>query len=176
MIRPALVLLLSFTGLTGLAYPLTLTLLGDDALPTGVLALRAFDGPDEFWGRPQSGSPTASSGSNLGPTNPAFMKLVAERVERLRRAHPAQTGPVPADLVTASGSGLDPDVSPAGARFQVERVAAARGLDPAAVRALVDAQTEPRLVGLFGEPRVNVTRLNLALDRLAPRRAAKEAW
>lgn len=168
MIRAALVLLTFFTLITGVAIPLALTSLDDGKLERGAVALRAFDGPADFWRRPSSGTPTASSGSNLGPTNPAFLDAVKQRVAAVRAAHPTQSGPVPADLVTASGSGLDPDVSVAGAKYQLDRIAAARGVTRAKLEELVDANTQPRFIGIFGEARVNVTRLTLALEALAP--------
>jgi K+-transporting ATPase ATPase C chain len=168
MIRPALVLLTFFTLITGLAFPLALTVLDDGKLAPGAVALRAFDRPAEFWGRPSNGTPTASGGSNLGPTNPAFLEQVKQRVMAMRAAHPTQLGAVPADLVTASGSGLDPDLSVEGAKYQVDRVATARGVSREKLYELIAANTQPRFIGIFGEPRVNVTRLNLALEALAP--------
>jgi potassium-transporting ATPase KdpC subunit len=128
-----------------------------------------FAGPTYFWSRPSATAPAynaaASSGSNLGPVNPALLDRVKADVERIQKAHPGK-GPVPVDLVTTSASGLDPDISPAAAFYQVERVAAARGLDSALVRRLVEEHVEERTFGLLGEPRVNVLRLNLALDAL----------
>jgi|APLak6261674355_1056100.scaffolds.fasta_scaffold11074_2 K+-transporting ATPase ATPase C chain len=161
MMRASIVLLLFFTGLFGLAYPLVLV-----ALPIGHPARvgQVFDGPREFWSRPSSGTPTASSGSNLGPTNPAFLAAVKARVQRVRAAHPGHLEPVPADLVTTSGSGLDPHLSIAAARYQAERVAAARGLSVDQVQALITQHTEGRFLGLFGEPRVDVAALNAALE------------
>jgi len=128
-----------------------------------------FDEPKYFWGRPSATSPfgynaAASSGSNLSPTNPDLIEAVQGRVEVLRAADPGNTAPVPVDLVTASGSGLDPHVSPAAALYQVSRVARERKLSPDAVRALVERHSEGRFLGLLGEPRVNVLALNLALD------------
>ncbi len=128
-----------------------------------------FDDPRWFWGRPSATTPpcngASSSGSNLGPTNPALRAAVEARVERLL-AGPHRAEPIPVDLVTMSASGLDPHVSPAAARWQVERVAAARGLAPDAVRALVERHVESPTFGVLGEARVNVLELNLALDRL----------
>jgi K+-transporting ATPase ATPase C chain len=128
-----------------------------------------FDEPKYFWGRPSATSPFgynagSSSGSNLSPTNPDLIKAVQGRVEALRAADPGNTAPVPVDLVTASGSGLDPHISPAAALYQVPRVARERKLAPDAVRALVERNTDGRFWGILGEPRVNVLKLNLALD------------
>jgi potassium-transporting ATPase KdpC subunit len=130
-----------------------------------------FTDPGYFWSRPSATAPipynaAASSGSNLGPTNPALLKVVAERIEALRAADPGNTESVPVDLVTSSGSGLDPHISPAAAEYQMERVARVRGLTAEAVRALVAKHTEGRQWGVLGEPRVNVLELNLALDAL----------
>lgn len=173
----------ALTLVTGVAYPLVVTLVarvafreaagGSLVLVDGVvrgseLVGQPFDDARWFWGRPSATArmpydAAASTGSNLGPTNAALRGAVAARVARLR-ALPGGDRPIPVDLVTASGSGLDPHVSPAAARFQVERVAAARGLPVERVRALVESRVEPRLLGIFGEPRVNVLLLNLALD------------
>ena len=154
----ALRAMLVLTLLLGVLYPLTITLIG-----------QSFDDPKYFWGRPSATSPfgynaASSSGSNLSPTNPALVKSVQERVDALRAADPGNTAPVPVDLVTASGSGLDPHISPAAALYQVNRVAKARKLQPDAVRTLVERHTEGRQLGFLGEPRVNVLALNLALD------------
>jgi potassium-transporting ATPase KdpC subunit len=163
MIRPALVLLAFFTLLTGVVFPLSLTLLGSSTLRPGAVG-RVFDGPDVFWSRPTAGSALSSSGSNLGPTNPAFLEAVKGRVLALRQAHPGHAEPVPADLVTASGSGLDPHLSVAAAKYQVNRVALARGVPPEQLTQLIDSFTEPRFLGIFGEPRVNVVLLNSAMS------------
>ena len=186
-LRPAFVLLVCFTLVTGVAYPLAVTAVARVAFPhqaAGSLVVfdahavgsrlvgQEFTGDAWFHGRPSATSPkpydaTASSGSNLGPTNPALLAAVRERAAALRASSGDSSKAVPVDLVTASGSGLDPHVSPAAARYQVARVARARGLDPAAVAALVAKHVEPRQFGLLGEPRVNVLELNLALERLA---------
>jgi K+-transporting ATPase ATPase C chain len=186
-LRPALLALLWLSLLTGLAYPLLVTAVAQMLFPhqaEGSLIVRggkvvgseligqAFTSPDRFWGRPSATSPmpcnaAASGGSNLGPTNPALLKAVRERIEALRQADPGNQAPIPLDLVTASASGLDPHVSPQAALFQVPRVARARGLPEDALRALVERYTEGRQLDLLGEPRVNVLRLNLALDSLA---------
>jgi K+-transporting ATPase ATPase C chain len=130
-----------------------------------------FSDPGYFWPRPSATAPVpynagASSGSNLGPTNPALLEAIQERVAVLRAADPGNTSQVPVDLVTASGSGLDPHISPAAAEYQLARVARARGLREEVVRALVVEHTESRQWGVFGEPRVNVLELNLSLDAL----------
>ena len=183
-IRSALVLLALLTILTGIVYPVLVTVIAQLAFPTqanGSLITRdgkvrgsaligqPFDDPKYFWGHPSATAPFpynagASSGSNQGPTNPDLIKVVQRRVDALRAADPGNSAPVPVDLVTASASGLDPHISPAAAEYQVERVARARGMPVQDVRRLVAACTEGRTFGLFGEPRVNVLRLNLALD------------
>src|SRR5207237_10003789 len=126
-----------------------------------------FDDPCYLWGRPSANekvpyNAASSSGSNLGPTNPDLLKTIKERIETIRQAHPDQTGPVPADLVTASASGLDPHISPAAAEYQAARVAKARGMSEERVRQLVAENTEGRTLGVVGEAGVNVLRLNLA--------------
>jgi potassium-transporting ATPase KdpC subunit len=189
-IRPALVTLLFLTLLTGLVYPLVVTGLAQMVFPSqanGSLILKygnavgskligqPFDAPKYFWGRPSATGSfpynafnaedlTGSSGSNYGPLNPALLDTVQARVEALKAADPTNTAPVPVDLVTASGSGLDPHISVAAALYQVSRVAKARGLSQDTVRALVDQYTEERQLGFLGELRVNVLLLNLALD------------
>jgi len=147
------------------------SLIVQEGRPVGsVLIGQPFDDPRYFWGRPSATSPFpynagSSTGSNLSPTNPELVKAVQGRVEALRAADPGNAALVPVDLVTASGSGLDPHISPAGARYQVARVARARNLDPKLVQQTVDEHVEERLLGLLGEPRVNVLLLNLDLDR-----------
>jgi potassium-transporting ATPase KdpC subunit len=188
-LKPALILFLLLTVLTGVVYPLAVTVVAQTAFAhqaNGSLVFRGsdvagsaligqpFDDPKYFWGRLSATAPfaynaAASSGSNLGPLNPALVDAVTARVDALRAADPDNHTPVPVDLATASGSGLDPHVSPAAAHWQVPRVARARGLDPAAVDALVTRNTEGRQWGFLGEPRVNVLALNLALDALPAR-------
>jgi len=188
-LRTAFLVLIALTGVTGVAYPLAVTGLAQVLFPSqangslivedgrvrgSALIGQNFDDPRYFWSRPSATSPfpdnaAVSSGSNLGPLSDALRDAVKGRVEALRAADPGNTAPVPVDLVTASGSGLDPHVSPAAAAYQAGRVARVRGLDRARVDALVAEHTEGRWLGLLGEPRVNVLRLNLALDRLAAR-------
>jgi K+-transporting ATPase ATPase C chain len=189
VLRPALVLFVLLSAITGLLYPLFVTGVAQAALPhqaNGSLVVlrdgpvlgseligQAFERPDHFWGRPSATSPgpyngAASGGSNLGPANPALADAVKARIEALRAADPGQTAPVPVDLVTASASGLDPHISVAAARYQVARVARARGLTPDGVNALVDRHTEGAWLGFLGEPRVNVLALNLALNGTRP--------
>jgi K+-transporting ATPase ATPase C chain len=190
LLRPAFVLFGLLTLITGVLYPLLVTGIAQVAFPyqaNGSVIMRAgqavgseligqsFDRPEYFWGRPSAtatqpynsfdaASLTASSGSNLGPLSATLNQLVQARVEALRAADPTNTSPIPVDLVTASGSGLDPHISLAAALYQLPRVARARGLDITVVRALVDRYTEGRQLGLLGEVRVNVLELNLALD------------
>lgn len=188
-LRPALVLFVLLSALTGLAYPLLVTGVAQLAFPAqanGSLIVRdgqavgsaligqAFSDPKHFWSRPSATGPmpynaSNSSGSNLGPSNPALHDAVKQRIATLRAADPGNTAPVPADLVTASASGLDPHISRAAADYQAPRVARARGMPEERVRELVEAHTEGRALGFLGEPRVNVLRLNLALDAAAPR-------
>ena len=185
-IRPALTMLLLLIVLTGLVYPLAVTGLAQVFFPhqaNGSLIMREgkvigstligqyFDKPEYFWGRPSATSPfpynaAASSGSNLGPTNPVLIDAVKARVAALRAADPGNDAPIPVDLVTASGSGLDPHISPAAALYQAKRVARTRGLDEAIVQTLVAEHVEERQFKLLGEQRVNVLQLNLALDTL----------
>jgi potassium-transporting ATPase KdpC subunit len=185
VLRPMLVLFAFLTLLTGLAYPLLVTGIGWVVFPhqtSGSLVMRdgravgssligqSFQAPKYFWGRISATSPmpnngAASTGSNLGPTNPALLDAVRARADALRAADPRNSLPIPVDLVTASGSGLDPHISPAAALYQVTRVAQARNMDVLRVRRLVLSQVELPQFGLLGEPRVNVLLLNLALDR-----------
>jgi K+-transporting ATPase ATPase C chain len=189
-LRAALVALVLLTIITGVIYPLAITgvsqvffarqangsLIYDAAgKPIGsVLIGQPFDDPKYFWGRPSATSPypdnaASSSGSNLGPTNPALAEAVTARVKALHDADPANTAPIPVDLVTASASGLDPDISPAAAAYQVARVARLRGMDEMAVRQLVAQHTTRRWLGVLGEPVVNVLELNVALDSVQGR-------
>jgi K+-transporting ATPase ATPase C chain len=183
-LRPALTMLAILTILTGLVYPLVVTGIAQLLFPhqaSGSLIVRdgklvgseligqPFDAPGYFWSRPSATAPfpynaAASSGSNLGPTNPALIQAVTARIAALRAEDPDNPSPIPVDLVTASGSGLDPHISPAAADYQARRVARARGMDERIVRRLVAEHTEGRQFGLLGEPRVNVLQLNLALD------------
>lgn len=186
-LRPALVLFSVLSILTGLVYPLAVTGVAQAAFPAqaaGSLIVRDgkpvgseligqnFSDPKHFWGRPSATSPmpynaSASGGSNQGPLNPALADAVKARIAALRAADPGNTAPVPVDLVTASASGLDPDASPAAIQYQVARVARARGWPVARVQALVERHAERPLAGVLGEARVNVLRLNLALDGAA---------
>src|SRR6202521_3090058 len=186
ILLPSLLTLLVFSVLTGLIYPFMVSgiaALCCDSKARGSLIRPAdrlvgwsligqpFDDPKYFWPRPSATTPqpyngASSTGSNLGPTNPAQIDAVNMHLAALQQADPANTLPVPVDLVTASGSGLDPHISPAGAEYQVTRVARARGLDPERLRGLIAAHTQSQQWGVFGEPRVNVQELNLALDAL----------
>ncbi len=190
-LRRGVIALAVFTLLVGVAYPLlvfgvgkvafrgaadgSLVRSGDRVVGSALIGQSFGDDPRWFWGRPSAAGsdgydPSASGASNLGPTSAKLDELVRGRLTAILKADPGATpAQVPSELVTASASGLDPDLSPAAARFQVGRVARARGLDPAAVGQLVDRHVEGRALGLFGEPRVNVLELNLALDRLASR-------
>lgn len=185
-LRPTLVFLGLFSLLTGVIYPLLVTAVAQTLLPHQAngslieqdglilgseLIGQPFDDPAYFWGRPSLTQPypynaAASAGSNVAPSNPALTERVAARIEALAAADPTNTQPVPVDLVTASASGLDPHISLAAAEYQVARVAEVRGLETAVVRQLVAEFTEGRTLGVLGEPRVNVLRLNLALDAL----------
>lgn len=180
-IRPALTLLALLTIITGVIYPLTVTGFAQVLFPhqaNGSLIVidgktygseligQQFDDPKYFWGRPSAAAynAAASSGSNLGPMNPSLEEAVQARINALQTADPNNTLPIPVDLVTASASGLDPHISVAAALYQVSRVASARGLSEAEVTSLVEKYTEGRQFGIFGEQRVNVLLLNLALD------------
>jgi K+-transporting ATPase ATPase C chain len=184
-LRPVIMVFLLLTAVTGIVYPLLVTgvaqvaflekasgslIRGEGGYAGSELIGQPFDDPKYFWGR-LSATPdfpynsASSSGSNLGPSNPALVEAVKGRIEALRKADPGNTSSVPVDLVTSSASGLDPHISPAAALYQAARVAGARGLSEDPVRRLVDKFTEPRQWGFLGEPRVNVLKLNLALDR-----------
>ncbi len=190
-LRPALVSFVALSALTGLAYPAFVTGLAKAIFPrqaAGSLILKdgkvvgseligqSFTDPGQFWGRPSAtlgpeGKPLPynggnSGGSNLAPSNQDLRKVVEERIATLKAADPDQPGPVPVDLVTSSGSGLDPHISPAAAAYQVHRVARARGLDPSRVQALVSAHTEQPRIGVLGDACVNVLKLNLGLEGL----------
>jgi len=189
LLRPAVVLFVSLSLITGLLYPLAVTGIAQLAMPAAAngslvvsdgqvvgsaLIGQSFSDPKHFWGRPSASGPmshnaSASSGSNLGPTNPALADAVKSRIEALRAADPGNAAPVPVDLVTASGSGLDPHISRAAADYQVARVAKARSMPEADVRRLVEQHTEGAWLGFLGEPRVNVLMLNIALDATAQR-------
>lgn len=186
LVRPAVTLFILLSAITGLLYPLLVTGIGQTLFPAQTagnlierdgkligssLIGQNFTDPKYFWGRPSATAPdpynaAASGGSNLGPLNPALKEAVESRIKALRAADPGNARPVPADLVTASASGLDPHISPAAAEYQTARVARARGLTLDVVRTLTAQHTENRQWGVFGEPRVNVLELNLALDDL----------
>jgi potassium-transporting ATPase KdpC subunit len=192
-LRPALVALVALTLITGVIYPLVVTgiaqavfpyqangsiMVGKGGQPLGsALIGQQFDDPKYFWGRLSATGPvpytafnadklSGSSGSNYGPLNPALKEAAQARIDALKAADPSNTAPIPVDLVTASGSGLDPHISPAAAEYQLARVAKARGMDAAKLRDMVAQHTEGRQLGFLGEPRVNVLELNLALDAL----------
>ena len=184
ILRPAIVLFVALTVVTGVVYPLAVTGIAKVAFPTqaagslieadgktvgSALIGQSFSDPKNFWGRPSATSPmadnaAASSGSNQGPLNPALVDAVKGRIAALQAADPDNKRPVPVDLVTASGSGLDPHISVAAANYQAARVARARGVALAHVQALIEQNTEGQLFGFLGEPRVNVLKLNLALS------------
>jgi len=186
LLRPALSLFLALTAITGVLYPLAVRGLGTLLFPEqvrGAIVMRGdvavgsdligqnFADPRNFWGRlsataPQPNNGLASGGSNLGPENPALLEAVNARLDALRQADPDNRAPVPVDLVTASGSGLDPDITPAAAQYQLARVARLRGVAEARVAELIAQATTGRQLGVLGEPRVNVLRLNLALESL----------
>lgn len=184
LLRQSIVMLLLMTVITGIAYPLLATglaqlifpqqangsLIEKNGRPIGsALIGQSFTDARYFWGRPSATSPnpyngSSSSGSNTGPSNPALVDTVKQRIDALHAVDPTNTAPVPVDLVTASASGLDPEITPAAAQYQVARVAALRKLSVSQVQALVDECTRGRSLGFLGEPRVNVLKLNLALD------------
>jgi potassium-transporting ATPase KdpC subunit len=184
LLRPAISLLIAFTIITGVIYPLAVTgasqllfhdaangsLIMRDGKPLGSSLIgQPFADPKYFWSRPSATAPSAnnaasSSGSNLGPTNSALTDAVKQRIAALRAVDPGNNADVPVDLVTASASGLDPDISPAAAKYQIARVARVRGTSDMAVAKMVKEATEGRQLGILGEPRVNVLRLNLLLD------------
>jgi len=196
LLRPCCCLFLLLTILTGMLYPALVTVLGQLVCPHRAqgslirdpssgrvvgseLIGQSFTEPRYLWGRPSATSPqannaAASSGSNLGPSNPDLVTAVAGRIAALRSADPSLTGSIPGDLVTASASGLDPDISPAAAEIQVQRIALARGLSPDAVRVVIEGHRQDRQYGVLGEPRVNVLAINLALDRLSDGRSAPQ--
>jgi potassium-transporting ATPase KdpC subunit len=187
LLRPALVLMVFFTVLTGIVYPLAITGIAQAAFgpaASGSLVMRDgkpigssligqhFSDPKYFWSRPSATTPqpyagTASTGSNLGPLNPALTDGIKAHIQALRAADPDNTAAIPVDLVTASASGLDPEESVAAALYQAPRIARVRGLSLQAVRGVISAHVQTRWLGVFGEPRVNVLALNLALDALA---------
>jgi K+-transporting ATPase ATPase C chain len=187
ILRPALVLFVLLTLICCVAYPLVVSGIGrvvfpdqadgsivmKDGKPVGSMLIgQAFSSPQYFWGRPSATGPMpdndeSSSGSNFGPTNPAQIDAVKQRVAALKAADPTNTMLVPVDLVTASGSGLDPEISPAAAYYQASRVAAARKVNVELVRGMISRFTKSQILGFFGEARVNVLALNLALDQAA---------
>jgi len=191
IIRPAIVLFLVMTVLTGIVYPFAVTglaqllfqsqaegslVMADGHAVGSKLIGQSFSDPKYFWSRPSATAPQpyngiASGGSNQGPLNPALTDAVKSRIDALKAADPTNSLPVPVDLVTASASGLDPDISIAAARYQAARVARVRGLELATVQSLIDAHAHGRLFGIIGEPRINVLELNLALDASKPQNA-----
>nr|WP_207393293.1 potassium-transporting ATPase subunit KdpC [Duganella aceris] len=191
-IRPALVVFSALTLICGVIYPLAVTGIGAAAFPAqaggsivevngkavgSTLIGQSFTSPHYFWGRPSATAPMAnnaagSSGANQGPLNPALLDAVKGRIDALKAADPANTQAIPVDLVTASASGLDPEISLAAARYQANRVAAARKMPAEQVLALIDTHQRKQYLGFFGEPRVNVLALNLALDQAKPMRLA----
>jgi K+-transporting ATPase ATPase C chain len=186
ILRPAIVLFAALTVLTGVVYPLAVTGIGRTLFPAqaagslivrdgktigSALIAQGFSAPAHFWSRPSATAPQPynaanSGGSNLGPLNPALVEAVQARIAALKAADPGNTLPVPVDLVTASASGLDPDISLAAAQYQAARVALASGVPLAQVQALIDANAQRAWLGFIGEPRVNVLALNLALDKI----------
>jgi K+-transporting ATPase ATPase C chain len=190
ILRPALVVFAALSLVTGLAYPFLTSGLAaavfpheaagslikqDDKIVGSAWIGQSFTSPQYFWGRPSATAPmpynaAASGGSNLGPRNPALAEAIQARIAALKAADPDNPTPVPVDLVTASGSGLDPHISPAAAAYQAARVARARNLPRAQVDALIQAHTDRPLLGVLGDPVVNVLQLNLALDKLGATR------
>jgi potassium-transporting ATPase KdpC subunit len=186
LVRPAVSLLVVMTVLLGIIYPLVVTGIAKVAFPRqaagsliskdgkligSMLIGQSFSDPKYFWGRPSATAPmpynaAASSGSNLGPLNPALIDAVKANAKALHDADTDNTQPIPVELVTASASGLDPEISPAAARYQLGRVARARGVSPAQIETLIAAHEQGRLLGFIGEPRINVLELNIALDGL----------
>ena len=184
LLRPAISLLVVFTAITGVAYPLAATslaqlifpqqangsLIEKNGKPIGSSLIgQSFTDAKYFWGRPSATAPnpnnaSSSSGSNTGPTNPALIDTIKQRIDALHAVDPTNKALVPVDLITASASGLDPEISPAAAQYQLARVAQARKLSVSQVQTLVDQYTSGRTLGILGEPRVNVLKLNLALD------------
>jgi K+-transporting ATPase ATPase C chain len=192
-IRPALVLFLVLSLVTGIAYPLVITgiahatmpfqaggsIVERDGKPVGSLLIgQTFSDPKHFWSRPSATSPgpnnaTASSGSNQGPSNPALVDAVKGRIDALRAADPDNKSPVPVDLATASGSGLDPEISVAAARYQAARIARMRSIPVERVNAVISEHAKGQILGFLGEPRVNVLELNLALDSQRAERSTR---
>jgi potassium-transporting ATPase KdpC subunit len=193
LFRPALVLFLILTAITGVAYPLVVTGLAQALFPAqaagslvvskgqivgSALIGQNFSDPKHFWSRPSATAPqpyngVASGGSNLGPLNPALTDGIKSRIDALKAVDPTNKTPIPVDLVTASGSGLDPDISLAAANYQAPRVARERGIQPQVVLGLVAAHAHTQWLGILGEPRINVLEVNLALDALKPSDAPK---
>ena len=187
LIRPAISLFVLLSVITGLLYPLATTGIGTILFPVQAsgslieqnhkllgssLIGQQFSSPGYFWGRPSATGPMPyngvnSGGSNFGPSNPAQKSAVAERIKALHDADPTNTGAIPVDLVTASGSGLDPEISPAGAGYQIARIAKARNVSATVLAQLIVQHTSPPQWGMLGEARVNVLQLNLSLDRLS---------
>jgi K+-transporting ATPase ATPase C chain len=193
-LRTSIRMLIAMTVVTGVVYPLVVTAIAqitfskqangslivrDDKIVGSELIGQPFDDPKYFWCRPSATGPipytpfngeaaTGSTGSNYGPTNPAQIEAVKARIEAIKKAQPENAENIPVELVTASGSGLDPHISPAAAEFQLSRVAKTRNISEGKVRQLLAANTEGRTLGLLGEPRVNVLQLNLALDTMQP--------
>ncbi|MBF0519338.1 MAG: potassium-transporting ATPase subunit KdpC [Nitrospirae bacterium] len=186
VLRTSIVSLVVFTVMLGIIYPLAMTGIAQAVFPdkaNGSIIVKngktvgssligqPFSAPGYFWSRPSATTPypyngVSSSSSNLGQNNPDLQKALADRISALKTADPENTKPIPIDLITSSGSGLDPHISPAAALYQIHRVAKHRGLSESIVTSLVEKHTEPRQFGIFGEPVVNVVKLNIALDKL----------